>query len=106
MCNGNVWADLLTCWSSAEPAVRRLAHISVFASSCAKDFQWAFTTKFATVQVQHASTRSEELSLKDGFWMYPGHTIWESNGTSDVQLSLCIITHTGPVGHRGRSATD
>lgn len=37
--------------------------------------------------------------------MYPDHTIWIPDGASDLQLSLCIIAHTGPAGHRGRKAT-
>lgn len=100
-----VWADLLTRWSTVPSTVRRLICIAELPSACAADLDWHSPAEIANVQGEHASTRPQDLVTKDGLWSYPDDAIWIPDDSSDLQLRLCIIAHTGPTGHRGYSAT-
>lgn len=84
--------DSVTSLSSSRPAQKT--------SSC------HLRPKFANIQTQHTSIRPDEQSLKDGLWMYADHTIWVPDGASDLQLSFCIIAHTGSTHHRGHNAPE
>ena len=102
----NVWADLLTRWSTVPSTVRRLVRIPELPSSCSDDCEWPSRSVIATIQEDNASARPDDLVLTDGLWTFWDGKIWVPEDASDLQLHLCIIAHTGPAGHRGRDATE
>lgn len=48
--DNNVWADLLTRWSSAQPTVRLLVRLPELPSACAEDFEWPYLAELAPIQ--------------------------------------------------------
>ena len=102
----NVWADLLTRWSTGKTTIRRLVHIPELCSSCSEDFDWPTLTNVADVQKKVLSSKPEGLTKTEGLWTFNASTVWIPNDASDLQLRLCIIAHTGTSGHRGLQATE
>lgn len=101
----NVWADLLGRWSSPK-IIRRLVCIPVLPSSSDSEFEWPSPSQIASEQSRYASSRPPHLTFDDGLCENPTGSVWIPGVSNDLQLHLCIISHTGPNGHRGsRSAT-
>ena len=96
----NVWADILSRWCTAK-VVRRLVQVPGLPSSSCEDFQWPSLEEIADEQNKHASTRPKNLHSVDNVWRNPSKAIWIPDDSTDIQLRLCIIAHTGPSGHRG-----
>ncbi len=73
----NVWADLLTRWSTVSATVRRLVRIPELPSACHEKFEWPTLTAIAAMQEAHSSDQQDELISTDGLWSYPDGKIWD-----------------------------
>ena len=102
----NVWADLMSRWSSKAPTVRRIVRVPELSSSSDADFEWPSQSTLIKVQQDHAAPRPADLVLNDHLWTYPDGSIWVPDSADDLQLRLCIIAQTGPAGHRGAASTE
>ena len=100
----NVWADLLTRWS-APTVVRRLVQVPELPSSSSDDFDWPSLQEIAIAQAENDDSRPSNLVLVDDIWRNPSQAIWIPDDSTDLQLRLCIVAHTGPSGHRGVRST-
>lgn len=101
----NVWADLFGRWS-APGTVRRLISIPVLPSTATPDFEWPSVEELSSCQRLHESTRPTNTRLENGLWRNPVGSIWVPDDAGSLQLRLCVISHTGPSGHRGQAATE
>ena len=59
----------------------------------------------AKTQNQHATTKPDALSLRDGLWVNTAGEVWVPKGAKQLQHMLYAIAHQGPSGHRGRDVT-
>lgn len=101
----NVWADLLSRWS-APPISRRLLFISPFNSASDVDFESPTVAKLVEIQVSCSSSRPAQLQLSDGLWQNSTGAFWVPDSADNLQLRLCIISHTSAAGHRGCDSTE
>ena len=103
----NVWADLMSRWSSSPATIRRIVRVPELPSSSATDFDWPSRDAVFKVQQEHAASRPAHFILDDQLWIDPdSKAIWIPDDATDIQLRLCIIAHTGPAGHRGAASTE
>ena len=98
----NVWADLLSRWHIGFK-IRRLITIPALPSASDAEFKWPSNEEIA--RVQSDSTRPLHLRLEDGLWRTKDNRIWIPSDADNLQLRLCVISHTSAAGHRGRAST-
>lgn len=101
----NVWGDLLGRWSTTPSTIRHLVHILELPSSSAKDFEWPTGEELHKIQHTRAKRPSDLVQGDDGIWKTEKSSVWIPADAADFQLRLCVIAHTGPAGHRARTAT-
>lgn len=86
----NVWGDLVRCWS-APKSVRRIVQIIQELPSAPRKTSSA---------LRRTTSNCNQCSLS------PTGAIWIPTEASDLQLQLCLISHTGLDGHSGTETTD
>ena len=101
----NVWADLLGRWS-APNTVRRIVQIPELPSSSDPEFIWPDLREIEAIQRDNKINQPEGLKAVDTVLYTDSGAIWIPNSSTDLQLRLCIIAHTGTAGHRGRASTE
>lgn len=101
----NVWADLLGRWA-APTTIRRIVRIPELPSSSTEGFEWPTAPSIISAQESAAEERPPNLCREENIWKNPSGAIWIPDSSSDLQLRLCIIAHTGASGHRGAGSTE
>lgn len=97
--------DLLSRWVAA-PTLRRLVTVPTLPSSSGNEFTWPHTAELKAAQMAHSDDRPNAVSYNaDGLYSTPAGAVWIPEASTDLQLRLCIIAHTGPSGHRAASTT-
>ena len=101
----NVWADLLTRWSTPVRTIRRLVYIPPLLSAENENFVWPSDAEILEVQTKHQSNAPPSTHWRDGLLHTRHGVIWIPPTEEDLQLRICIVAHTGAAGHRGKSPT-
>lgn len=91
--------------SSAAPKfVRGLDQVLTLPSTSANDFEWPTMDEIGSGKAKQAASRSSKLPNTEGVWRNPPKAIWIPDDSSDIQLCLRVIAHTGLSDHRSVSA--
>jgi hypothetical protein len=110
----NVWSEMLTRWA-APPVLARISAIMLapVAPSLDESFVWSTAQEVRLIQdAVRVDTTTEDgqplkISLRsdDDLYCVSCGQVWIPADANDLQLRICIVAHTGPGGHRGRTAT-
>jgi hypothetical protein len=110
----NLWADLLSRWGAKEhtpttttPKVRRMYCVPSNAPKHITDFQWPHIDEIQACQNKVTPQMRPPNLVQDenAIWRNTLGKIWIPHTAKDLQMRLCVISHTGAAGHRGFQAT-
>lgn len=102
--NHSVWADLLGRWSA--PTVRRLVLITSLCLANKAVFERWTESEIRTIQKEYIATLPNKVKPGNGLYRYSDNRICISDDSTDLQLRICTIGHTGESDHRGRNSTE
>ena len=106
----NVWSDMLTRWA-APPTMVRISTAMLAPVSPSLDDSFVWPTAQEIRRVQDASILDTALLpdmpvlAEDNIYRTFCGKVWIPDASTDLQLRICIVAHTGTGGHRGIRAT-
>ena len=101
----NIWADLLTRWTTTAHTVRRLVRLPPLVTATAQDFQWPSIYDIQEQQNIHKDEAPPSVFVQSDILYTHPSIVWIPPDSSDLQLRICIVAHTSAAGHRGKEST-
>jgi hypothetical protein len=110
----NVCSDMLTRWAAPSTHARISAFmVAPLSPSLQESFEWPQAAEIRHAQDADLLTSDDPDSLTgrgillstDGLYRTSSDQVWIPSSASELQLRICVVSHTGLGGHRGFKTT-